>query len=379
VTRAELTVILARAEQPPRRNREWSTPVSEASGALQLAYQVEDLGPLPPYASASYGTALNQAGQVVGYAWESGYPRQEGFVWTPDSTQGPPENPRMRALGNLRGDDYWHNSQAWALNDRGLVVGWANGTDTLIDQTHGFVWQDGAMTDLGTLREQGFGASMARDVNDTGVVVGWSDTQAGTLDTNRHATLWRDAVITDLGIDRSWLNSINQFGQAVGAYFTADWDKHGLLWDPTHGPFDLHDLVTLGGASSEAAALNDAGQVVGWASDQSGTLHGFCLDLAEGTVRHLGSQMESLATGVNEAGLVIGRYKYSWLTDHPLAWDPAADAVTDLNDGISQDAGWTVFEAWGVNDTGQVTGFGTAVIDGIYNQRGYLLTPRPAS
>jgi hypothetical protein len=89
--------------------------------------------------------------------------------------------------------------------------------------------------------------------------------------------------------------------------------------------------------------------------------------------------MESLATGVNEAGLVIGRYKYSWLTDHPLAWDPAADAVTDLNDGISQDAGWTVFEAWGVNDTGQVTGFGTAVIDGIYHQRGYLLTPRPAS
>jgi uncharacterized membrane protein len=45
------------------------------------------------------------------------------------------------------------------------------------------------MTDLGTLREHGFGASMARDVNDTGVVVGWSDTQAGTLDTNRHATL----------------------------------------------------------------------------------------------------------------------------------------------------------------------------------------------
>jgi probable HAF family extracellular repeat protein len=155
----------------------------------------------------------------------------------------------MRALGNLRGD-YWHNSQAWGLNDRGLVVGWASGTETLIDQTHGFVWEDGAMTDLGTLREQGFGASMARDVNDTGVVVGWSDTQAGTLDTNRHATLWRNAVITDLGLDRSWLNSINQFGQAVGAYFTADWDKHGLLWDPTHGLFDLHDLVTLGGAAA---------------------------------------------------------------------------------------------------------------------------------
>jgi len=46
----------------------------------------------------------------------------------PGSEQGPPEDPRMRALGNFRGDDYWHNSQAWGLNDRGLVVGWANGT-----------------------------------------------------------------------------------------------------------------------------------------------------------------------------------------------------------------------------------------------------------
>jgi len=33
-----------------------------------------------------------------------------------------------------------------------------------------------------------------------------------------------------------------------------------------------------GGSSSEAAAINDAGRVVGWASDPAGTLHGFCLD-----------------------------------------------------------------------------------------------------
>ena len=89
--------------------------------------------------------------------------------------------------------------------------------------------------------------------------------------------------------------------------------------------------------------------------------------------------MESLATGVNEAGLAIGRYKYSWLTDHPLVWDAAVDAVADLNDGISEDAGWMVFEAWGVNGTGQVIGFGTAVVVGIYHQRGYLLTPRPTA
>jgi hypothetical protein len=96
--------------------------------------------------------------------------------------------------------------------------------------------------------------------------------------------------------------------------------------------------------------------------------------ITEGSVRHLGGTAESLATGVNEAGLAVGRYNYSCLTDHPLAWDAAVDAVADLNADISEDADWTVFEAWDVNGTGQVTGFGTAVIVGIYRQRGDLLT-----
>jgi hypothetical protein len=87
-----------------------------------------------------------------------------------------------------------------------------------------------------------------------------------------------------------------------------------------------------------------------------------------------GGTVESLATGVNDAGPAVGYYKYSCLTDHPLAWDAAVDAVADLNDGISEDAGWTVFETWGVNGTGQVTGFRTAVLVGIYHQRGDLLT-----
>jgi probable HAF family extracellular repeat protein len=103
VTRGELTATLARAEQAPGRVGEWSTPVSEASGALQLAYQVEDMGPLPPYASASYGTALNQAGQVVGYAWESGYPRQEGFVWTPGQHPGATGEPADAGAGQPPG------------------------------------------------------------------------------------------------------------------------------------------------------------------------------------------------------------------------------------------------------------------------------------
>jgi hypothetical protein len=41
--------------------------------------------------------------------------------------------------------------------------------------------------------------------------------------------------------------------------------------------------------------------------------------ICEGSVRHVVGTVERLATGVNEAGLAVGRYQESWLTDHPLA------------------------------------------------------------
>ena len=87
--------------------------------------------------------------------------------------------------------------------------------------------------------------------------------------------------------------------------------------------------------------------------------------ICEGSVRHLGGTVERLATGVNEAGLAVGRYREGWLTDYPLAWDAAVEALADLNAGISEDAGGRVFEAWGVNGTGQGIGLGTAVFVGI--------------
>jgi hypothetical protein len=96
--------------------------------------------------------------------------------------------------------------------------------------------------------------------------------------------------------------------------------------------------------------------------------------ITDGSVRHLGGTVESLVTGSTRPGLIIGRCKDSWLTDHPLAWDAAVDAVADLYADISEDADWTVVEEWGVNGTGQVTGFGIAVVVGIYHQRGDLLT-----
>jgi len=90
----------------------------------------------------------------------------------------------------------------------------------------------------------------------------------------------------------------------------------------------MQDLGTLGGAWSQAYVINSNGQVVGQAATAEGSGHAFLYN----------GQME------------------------------------DLNDLIEQDSGWTLNEADGINDLGQI------VCSGI-NSSGqsdlFLLTPVP--
>ena len=74
-------------------------------------------------------------------------------------------------LGTLPGGDF---SVAEGINARGQVVGESN---TASGATHAFLWEDGRMTDLGTLP----GGGEAHGINARGQVVGHS---------NGHAVLW---------------------------------------------------------------------------------------------------------------------------------------------------------------------------------------------
>jgi probable HAF family extracellular repeat protein len=87
----------------------------------------------------------------------------------------------MRDLGSFGGP----NSEAKAVNDRGQVVG---GSDTTLSCSscnpirHAFVWENGKLTDLGTLG----GSSEAVAINARGWIIGWSETTSGAV----HAVLW---------------------------------------------------------------------------------------------------------------------------------------------------------------------------------------------
>ena len=82
------------------------------------------------------------------------------------------------------------NNIAFAINNQGQIVGQS---DLPGDTTfHAFLWQNGAMVDLGTLL--GDFLSAAFGINNKGQVVGQSCDQNG----NCRAFLWQDGVMTNL-------------------------------------------------------------------------------------------------------------------------------------------------------------------------------------
>jgi probable HAF family extracellular repeat protein len=160
----------------------------------------------------------------------------------------------------------------------------------------------------------------AYSVNDAGQAVGYSTLPA------QNAILWAQGVPYNLGTlaggaGASIARGINRIGQVVGESSTPGefqpGPSHAMLWVPTatNGTTGtMWDLGTLGGASSLAYAVNDAGQVVGTSSVAGGNLHAFLWtpNVANGTVGTMvdldPSGTNSEAYGFNDRGDVVGQH-----------------------------------------------------------------------
>jgi probable HAF family extracellular repeat protein len=161
---------------------------------------------------------------------------------------------KITNLGSLGG----RHSQALAINDLGVVVGWS---ETASGDRHGFVWQNGAMRDLGTL---GGSYSAALDINNAGKIVGGSSTASGV----GHAFTWRNGVFKDLGNDghegagATAINTKGQIAGVVGARPDAEGEERDMI-----SPFlfyqDTWTLILGGSQTNYVNGINKAGLVVG--------------------------------------------------------------------------------------------------------------------
>jgi probable HAF family extracellular repeat protein len=170
---------------------------------------------------------------------------------------------------------------------------------------------------------------------------------------------------------------INNLGQVVGvrgnrAYRTAANKPINMATD---------DLGTLGGRDSVANAINDSGQVVGFSHKTADgmTFHAFrtaankAINPATDDLGTLGGA-RSKAYDINKSGQVVGE---SYLTDgtttHAFFYS-GTGAMQDLNHLIDPAGGWTLIAARGINDSGQIVGYG---VNPAGQTRAFLLTPVP--
>jgi len=291
-----------------------------------------DLGTVGHFSGVS---AINDRGQIVGATDSSGAARP--FLW---------QDGMMTDLGTLGGDgDSWAND----INEHGQIVGTA---EIAGGSRRAFLWQDGIMTDLGTL--PGDDWSSASAINDNGVIVGVS---GSTSAHRQHAFLWQNGTMTSLGLlgwdGDLWASDINDSGQVVGgAGYGSSGQWYGILWqDRTTA--DLRVLA--GDGRSGAAAINDRGQVVGASGGQAVLWH----DDTMADLRVLPGDDTNSASAINDRGQVVGT-SYSKpartgadpdvVVGRPFLWKDGT--LTDLGTLAGQESSG----AADINTCGQIIG-----------------------
>lgn len=304
-----------------------------SSAATAQTYTVINLSP-GPVMSQAFG--IDNAGRAVGTATSAVYEgsRFRAVSWDDAvPTFYPP----------LLGDQ---DAVAFAsAGSRIAAVSFSTGALT----PHALLIDDGALTSLGDFSP--------RDVNGAETIAGWAPVTLGSGWVARQGCMYANGVLTllpGIGGTNSMGFAINGHGDVVGsAQIAGDMHTHAVLWSAGAA----HDLGTLGGLDSQALDVNDSRQVTGHAQTASGYPHAFIFQVApDGAVTlrqdlgSLGGDM-SYARAINNQGMVVGTSD-----DRAFLWD--GTQMIDLNDAVN-DPSWVLRSANGINESGQIVGFGT--------------------
>jgi probable HAF family extracellular repeat protein len=270
------------------------------------------------------------------------------------------------------------------LNKRGTLTGGADTSttdpyypdcfDAACYVQHTYRWHDGDLEDLGALYDPG--SSIGYWVNSHAEVAGWSEN--GHIDAQSgwpiwHATLWDADGIHDLGTlggAYSQANAMNDSGDAFGfaqnktrtscvmpvGNPNTETELRAVLWKRGMKPVDIG---TLGGPGAFGQTINDRGQMAGFSYTFAGSKHSACPPI-DPFFKDKGKKMKDLGTLGGTFGQVW------WLNNRGqvvgtsnLKGDKYFHAYFWGGSGRMQDLGTfggCCSQAWWINERGEIVG-----------------------
>lgn len=237
-------------------------------------------------------------------------------------------------------------SRAWGINESGVISGTFNGGVGGENNGDAFRWQSGSGSSIPFIN--GYG------VNDQGTIVG--DHINGNV---VNAAIWSNGTVTDLGTlggNSSRALDINNAGQVVGVARDASHDDHAFLWNGGA-------LIPLSSHTSQAQDINEVGQIVGSNQFTNGTNHAALWQ--SGQIIDLDSLKthDSIAYAINDFGTVVGYAGFAFIYQNGQA--------QFLDDLIDPQSGWQLRIGYDINNAGQIVGAG----DFKGTTHAFLLTP----
>jgi len=180
-----------------------------------------------------------------------------------------------------------------------------------------------------------------------------------------------------LGGDSSEAQAINNNGQIVGWAERADATRHAVLFDFNH-PANNIDLGTLAGNWSEALSINIHGCTVGTSHTSQGIYHAALFDpsgpSANIDLGGLGGDFSN-AYSINDHSQIVGSSRlYTWDWRATLFDPTGAGNNIDLGAGLSNPAGSDASCALSINNNGQIVGYAHTGTTSIHN-RAILFDP----
>lgn len=242
-------------------------------------------------------------------------------------------------------------SEATSINSKGDAVGVAFTADS--SRSAAFLFRQGKTSLLPG--EQ----SRAEDINDAGEIVGQSKPPGQKA---VGPVQWKNNTLLDLKICcAGTAKRINGNSQIIGDTYDLNGHYHAFLWDAEHGS---RLLTTAGAEYSSALALNQRGEVV------VGAVPGGLFLYSDGKFEPI-NLAHAAVRGLNKDEMVVGSFGANPEGQRAFLWDKA-HGLRDLNAKIGANSGWKLEVATGINDRGEIVGWGD---HGGTENAGFLLVP----